>query len=780
MDIASKITDYSPANTVVRQALEVPMTTRKFPRLFKTRNFGLVIGFLFALIFSLIGFSTTFFGNLESRLLDTYFAFKNMDAGREEQKGVWKEGVNPDVHSDILILGIDLKTLQRFGSWPFPRSRHAELINSLSRIRKQEDREKALFLDIFFIDPSLNAADDSALARSISESGRVFLETIVNRTGFGQSIDEEMLSRQQLLFRKTGSFGYMGPGWEHLQSNQGIQTNLPSMNATVRGYGAANVITDPWGEKVRRQPLVFKYSQFIGEYTIEDLRNGFTPDSSRFERLSWFDQTGVEHTVKFPLDDASIERLSRAMEKNAPPYVVDTDGDGNPDEEIRFLELYQDYFIPSITFSLALEYWNTSISRSRVYPGDRIEVTRGDGTEIIIPVDDQCSMIINFAGMASSVATEAYKTFPVRSYAGYVRETDPYPENWQETWALKDKIVMVGAFEKGMADDEKQTPFGMMYGIEIHANSLNTLLTGSFIRHLPRYADILIVFITTMIIAFIAARMKNLWSLPVALLFSLILFFTCSMLFDLVHILVNFTVPFAGMTFSYVTIILYRSSTEEREKKKIRAMFGKYVSPDVVAQMEDNPPELGGIDRELTVFFSDIRGFTSLSETLTPQELVKHLNEYLSVMTDIIMDTRGTLDKYVGDEIMCFWGAPLDVPDHAKRACQCALLQKRKLAELNESWPEEKRLAIGIGINSGIMTVGNMGSAGRMNYTLMGDNVNLGARLEGTNKVYGTMIIVSEYTYAKVKDDFIFRELDTIRVKGKNRPVVIYELVDER
>lgn len=756
------------------------MAIKKFPQLFKTRNFGLVIGFLFALFFSLIGFTSTFFSSLESRLLDTYFAFKNMDTSHAVQKGVWKEEPNPDIHPDILILGIDLKTLQRFGSWPFARSRHAALINSLSRIQNQEEREAALFLDIFFIDPSSDPVDDSALARSISESGRVFLESILDTYGFGQSIDEEMQYRQDILFRKTGNFGYIGPGWEHMQSNQGIQTNLPALNASVRGYGAANVITDIWGEKVRRQPLVFKHSQFIGEYTIEDLENGFEPDSDRFQRLSWFDDSGREHDVSFPLDDADITRLSRAMEKHAPPYSVDTTGDGIPDEELRILELYQDRFIPSITFSLALEYWNTDISRCRVYPGERIDIVRGDGSDVSIPVDDQCSMIINYAGMASSMAPGAYKTFPVRSYAGYVRDTDPYPETWPQTRALKDKIVMVGAFEKGMADDEKQTPFGMMYGIEIHANSLNTILTRAFIRHLPMYANILIVFFSTMVIAFIAARMKNLWSLPISLLFAVALFITSSMLFDLAHILINFAVPFSGMAFSYVSIILYRSSTEEREKKKIRAMFGKYVSPDVVAQMEENPPELGGIDRELTVFFSDIRGFTSLSETLAPQELVQHLNEYLTVMTDVILETKGTLDKYVGDEIMCFWGAPLDVPDHAKRACQCALIQKQKLEELNESWPEEKRLAIGIGINSGIMTVGNMGSPGRMNYTLMGDNVNLGARLEGTNKVYGTMIIVSEYTYARVKDDFIFRELDTIRVKGKNRPVVIYELVDER
>ncbi len=738
------------------------------------------MGFLFALFFSLVGFSTTFFTSLESRLLDTYFAFKNMDTSRAVQKGVWKEEANPDIHPDIIILGIDLKTLQRFGLWPFARSRHAALINSISRIKNREEREKAIFLDIFFIDPSADPVDDSALARSISESGRVFLETILDTYGFGESIDEEMQYRQDILFRKSGKFGYIGPGWEEMASNQGIQTNLPALNASVRGYGAANVITDVWGEKVRRQPLVFKHSRFVGEYTIEDLENGFEPLSEQYQRLSWFDDSGKEHTVSFPLDDAAIERLSRTMEKHAPPYSVDTDGDGIPDEELRLLELYQDFFMPSITFSLALEYWNTNISKCRVYPGERIDVTRADGSVLSIPVDDQCSMIINYAGMASSIAPGAYKTFPIRSYAGYVRDTDPYPETWPETRALKDKIVMVGAFEKGMADDEKQTPFGMMYGIEIHANSLNTILTGAFIQHLPMYVNILIVFVATMIIAFIAARMRNLWSLPVSLLFAVVLFITCSMLFDMAHVLVNFAVPFSGMTFSYVSIILYRSSTEEREKKKIRAMFGKYVSPDVVAQMENNPPELGGIDRELTVFFSDIRGFTSLSETLAPQELVKHLNEYLTVMTDVILETKGTLDKYVGDEIMCFWGAPLDVPDHAKRACQCALVQKRKLEELNKSWPEEKRLAIGIGINSGIMTVGNMGSPGRMNYTLMGDNVNLGARLEGTNKVYGTMIIVSEYTYARVKDDFIFRELDTIRVKGKNRPVVIYELVDER
>jgi adenylate cyclase len=218
--------------------------------------------------------------------------------------------------------------------------------------------------------------------------------------------------------------------------------------------------------------------------------------------------------------------------------------------------------------------------------------------------------------------------------------------------------------------------------------------------------------------------------------------------------------------------------TEEKDKRRIRDMFGKYVSPSVVDQILQNPPELGGVDKELSVFFSDIRGFTTLSESMTPQELINHLNRYLTAMTDVIMLFQGTLDKYIGDAIMSFWGAPLPQADHAMLACKCALRQMQVLGELNTSLPPERRLNVGMGINSGIMTVGNMGSLGRMNYTLTGDNVNLGARLEGTNKQYMTNIIISEYTYGLVKGRVLARELDNIRVKGKNKPVQIYELVD--
>jgi len=753
------------------------MPTGKTHWFLKTRNFGLAIGFFFSVFFCLAGLFSGLFVNLESKIIDTYFSFKGVVTKNAVQKGVWRDEGNPAINQDIMIIGIDLKALQKYGSWPFPRTVHGDLIDSFARIQNQDEREKALFLDIFFIDKG-NPSDDAALAKSISASNTVFLESILENSPVGESIDEEMFERQQILFDKHGTFTKVSGKWKEMIASGGLQTNLPDLNEATAGYGVANVVPDEQDKIVRRQPLVAKYSKLLNEIPFEALDGDFSVDESRFERLSWFDKKGFEHQIDLPLTEKTLARLKKEIYKSAPPLMYDADGDGSSEAETRVIEIYQDYFMPSITFSLALRYWGCTTDDCEVVPGKSITVKRSGNKNITIPVDQNCAILINYTGGASSIAAEGAKTFPVRSYAGYARETPEDSAEWPETRSVAGKILMVGAFDKGMADDEKQTPYGMMFGIEIHANSLNTLLTGNFIRHLPVWIEIALTLFCVMMIAFIAARMKDLWSLPISLIIALLMFLGCSLLFDESNILYNYSVPFAGMVFTYITIVLYRASTEEHEKRKIKAMFGKYVSPDVVAQMIDNPPELGGVDRELTVFFSDIRGFTSLSETLSPQELVKHLNEYLSAMTDIILETGGTLDKYVGDEIMCFWGAPLEVKDHAFRACDCALKQKKRLQELNESWPAEKRLAIGIGLNTGIMTVGNMGSEGRMNYTLMGDNVNLGARLEGTNKVYGTMIIASEYTYAMVKDQFVFRELDTIRVKGKNRPVVIYELVD--
>jgi adenylate cyclase len=300
----------------------------------------------------------------------------------------------------------------------------------------------------------------------------------------------------------------------------------------------------------------------------------------------------------------------------------------------------------------------------------------------------------------------------------------------------------------------------------------------NFLHAVPRWVDLVSLAVLVLIVAFMTSRIPTILSLFGTLVLIVAFFIATTMTFDYRSTLVNFSSPALGMVFTFLTIVVYRAMTEERDKKAIRETFGKYLSPKVVDQLVENPPELGGVDKDLTVLFSDIRSFTTLSESMSPQELVDHLNTYLTAMTDVIFEYGGYLDKYVGDEVMCFWGAPLPQPDHAIRACKCALRQMQRLRELNDAWPETIRINIGIGLNSGIMTVGNMGSPTRMNYTLMGDNVNLGARLEGTNKEYGTNIIISEFTYGLVRDYFLVRELDNIRVKGKNKPVLIYELVD--
>jgi len=386
-------------------------------------------------------------------------------------------------------------------------------------------------------------------------------------------------------------------------------------------------------------------------------------------------------------------------------------------------------------------------------------------------------MLINYAGPRSEVG-EGNQTFNVMEFNGYVSDPGPNPETWKPTYVLTNKIIMIGIFATGLAEDEKPTPFGLMYGVEINANALNTILMNRFLVYAPVWVSSLILFGIILIVSFMSSRLSTIWALVITLILLAVFFIVVVFIFDFYNFILIFSAPFFASILTFLCIVAYRVMTEERAKKRIKNMFGKYVNPTVVEQMMTHPPELGGVDKDLTVFFSDIRGFTTLSENMAPQSLVNHLNHYLTVMTDIILEYSGTLDKYVGDEIMCFWGAPLPQENHAILSCKCAIKQMQALGELNKEWPPEKRINIGIGLNSGIMTVGNMGSQGRMNYTLMGDNVNLGARLEGTNKQYKTNIIISEHTYGIVKDRVIARELDNIRVKGKNKPVLIYELLD--
>jgi class 3 adenylate cyclase/CHASE2 domain-containing sensor protein len=433
-----------------------------------------------------------------------------------------------------------------------------------------------------------------------------------------------------------------------------------------------------------------------------------------------------------------------------------------------------DKYYPSTVLWLAMLYYRVGPGDVEVNMGKNIilkgATIRGDKgaaerkEDVVIPVDEQGALLINYHGRPG--------LFQVRSFSDVVkgRVSPKY---------FKDKIILAGVYAEGLQDIH-QTPYGAMFGIEMLANVTTQLLNRTYVSFSKDYINILLVIIFGLVISYIVGRKSILVSYVSTIILAAIYFFVVVFLFDRYRYMLNLSAPLITGILTLFSMIVYRILTEEKEKRVIQNMFANYVSKSIVEELLKHPEklELGGEDREITVLFSDIRGFTTLSEKLTPQELVSHLNEYLSAMTEIIFKYEGTLDKYVGDEIMAFWNAPVDQPNHAELACLTALDMMEKLRELNASWPEEKRLNIGIGLNTGIMTVGNMGSKNRMDYTLMGDNVNLGARLEGTNKIYGTNIIISEFTYEKIKDRFLCRELDNIRVKGKLKPVKIYEVLD--
>jgi adenylate cyclase len=240
--------------------------------------------------------------------------------------------------------------------------------------------------------------------------------------------------------------------------------------------------------------------------------------------------------------------------------------------------------------------------------------------------------------------------------------------------------------------------------------------------------------------------------------------------------------PSLALVVAFVAITLYRILTEELQRRWTKRAFQQYVSPEVVERIMQDPAALqfGGELRTLTVLFSDIRDFTTFTEKHDPQVVVQMLREYLTRMTEIVLREGGTLDKYIGDAVMAEFGAPVAYPDHALRACRAALAMTRAVEELAETWRAQGKepFRIGLGVNTGAMVVGNLGSEQLFDYTVIGDEVNLGARLESLNKEYETTthIIISEATYEAAKDGIDARPLGEVKVKGKSRPVVVYEL----
>jgi adenylate cyclase len=388
--------------------------------------------------------------------------------------------------------------------------------------------------------------------------------------------------------------------------------------------------------------------------------------------------------------------------------------------------------------------------------------------ERLVPTDEAGRMFINYRGAA--------KTFPTYSIGDILAGT-------LAPGTFKDKIVVVGATAIGIGDI-RTTPFGPVFpGPEVHANAIDNLLAGDFIAR-PRWAmvfDVLAIVVLGLLIGLVLPRTSALFGL----LFTGALFvayvLAAQWLFVAQRVGVNLVYPVFAMGATYTMLTLYRFLIEERERRRIKGAFQHYVAPDVIDIMLQDPAgvRLGGEEKVLTALLSDMEGFTSFSESHTPNEVIAVLSEYYARMTEEVFAVQGTLVEYVGDEMFALFGAPMTQADHATRACMSALAMRACRESLSDEWEKigRPRIKARTGINSGTMLVGNIGSKYRFHYGAMGDAVNLASRLEGLNKIYGTQIIISGTTAELVAGAFRLRELDLVRVKGRAQALHIYELI---
>jgi adenylate cyclase len=461
---------------------------------------------------------------------------------------------------------------------------------------------------------------------------------------------------------------------------------------------------------------------------------------------------------------ANLPELTRAARRTGHiNTLVDRDG------TVRWSPLvlrHQQLFFPS-----------ADLQAVRLYLGDPdlILHTGDDGVhgvqlgERFIATDEFGRVLIHYRG-----GTGSFPTFSVADLlAGRI-----------DAETVRGRIVLIGATATGLGD-MRATPAGAVFpGVEIRANTIQNLLDGDFI-HRPGWMfvfDLATMLLLGLLLAWLLPRLGLRTSAVVTLGLAIAYLVAASLEFRFQQVWLVLTYPLLLLALLFVSTTLVHYFIVEREKRGIKRAFQHYIAPAVVERILDNPDNLGlgGEKRELTVLFADIRGFTAIAESLPPETLVLLLNEYLTRMTEQVFRHEGLLDKYIGDAILAVYGAPIAHPDHAVRACRTALDLVRAAGVLQAEWKAQglPGLDLGVGINTGPMIVGNMGSKTRFDYTVIGDAVNLGSRIEALNRKYGTHILLSELTCRQVKDEFLYlREIDVTTVRGRNEPVRLFELM---
>ena len=624
--------------------------------------------------------------------------------------------------SDAIVLAvIDEKSLDKEGRWPWARSKIARLIDYLS-----DDGAKVIGFDIGFLEPDEN-----------------------NNLSFIRQL-ESKIGDLKLKNKDLDRF---------LDESKSLADNDLSLANSIK-MSKAKVVSG----------YFFHMTQKGLDYTIE--KETIKNNLAQISRSKY-------PIIQFSQKDSDIDPFFEAYAPEVNLPIIDEAAGSSgyfnmfPDLDgvVRWVPLIikcgQEIFSP-LSIQTVWHYLDCPPMIVKI-ANYGIEGIRIGGIEI--PTDETGQMMINYLGPP--------KTFPHYPITDIINNKIAKGE-------FKDKIVLIGATATGIYD-MRNTPFSAIFpGLEIHPTVIDNILRQNFLTQ-PKWAkifDLLAIILIGIVTGFVIPRLGAAKGILFPVGLFMIHMYLSRLLFVKYGFLINTIYPFTALIVLYVSLTIYKYMTEERERKKIKGAFTYYVSSSVVNEMLKYPEKLklGGDRKELSILFSDIRSFTTIAEGLAPEDLVHLLNEYLTIMTDIVFKYDGTLDKYMGDSIMAIYGAPLDLPDHPIKACRSALEMIKELKALNQKWISEGKqpMDIGIGINTGPMMVGNMGSEQRFDFTVIGDSVNLGSRLEGANKSYKTNIIISEFTFERVKNEFTCMELDSVRVRGKEQPVKIYSLKGDK
>ncbi len=686
--------------------------------LLKRLGIGALIGLAASLV---ISFGTNADGFFLTDLLDGY-EFQSYDARmRSGVSGAEEASIDTVVIIDIeqqSTLPVEEGGLGRYYNWP--QAYHGQLIDVVT-----SGEPAALLFDIIF-DPEntfnfdlVNAlnSDNTPNDEYLSDVTDQFLLSN-DPTRMVYSTYESQKTYHALVFEEEDTLIF-----------------IYKMDSEPEGYDRPDHLIQIPDDQAKRLPKADRLGNTYPDLLQASVRTG---------------------SANFPQDnDGIIRRSPTAIWFEGPNHVY-----------------------PSLTMAGAMDILGVP-NNGLDYDFDKLILTMRDTTGGIvreIPIDEKGRMYVNYYGF--------YKTF---YYLPYMYCMDPEmldPSYWEG------KVAIVGASLPGLMD-LRNTPVQETFaGVEIHANVIHSILQNEFVSITDTNTNLwLIIILCVLLGVLVSIPSKPLYTLPVPLvaivawiIFTYNEFLTGLVMWEIVR-------PAISMGSTYLGIFLYNFLIVEKDKRFLKNTFGTYISPELIDQMYDNKeePQLGGEEGYHTAFFTDIQSFSGFSEKLSASDLVELLNDYLTEMTDILLENKGTLDKYIGDAIVAFYGAPAPVNDHEYWACLTAVKMQERLAELREKWQNEgdrwpkivHHMQNRIGINTGPMVTGNMGSTMRMNYTMMGDTVNLAARLEASAKQYGVYIQVAEESYKTCKDKFIWRDLDFVIVMGKTEPAQVFELIAE-